>query len=47
MGGAAERRPDDAEETFRPSNGTFSVRVDQASIELPTAEGSPSGAFLD
>jgi len=33
--------------TFRPSNGTFSVRVDQASIELPTMEGSPSGAFLD
>jgi hypothetical protein len=33
--------------TFRPSNGTFSVRVDQASIELPTMEGSPSDAFLD
>jgi hypothetical protein len=33
--------------TFRPSNGTFSVRVDQASVELPTMEGSPSGAFLD
>ncbi len=33
--------------TFRPSNGTFSVTVEEAEVALPTLGGSPSGAFLE
>jgi hypothetical protein len=33
--------------TFRPSNGRFSVTVEDAQLALPTLEGSPSGAFLE
>jgi hypothetical protein len=33
--------------TFRASNGTFTVTVEDAELALPTLEGSPSGAFLE
>jgi predicted acyl esterase len=32
--------------TFRKSNGTFTVTVEDAQLELPTRSGSPSGAFV-
>jgi predicted acyl esterase len=32
--------------TFRASNGTFTVTVENARLELPTRQGSPSGAFV-
>jgi len=31
---------------FRKSNGTFTVTVEDAQLELPTRSGSPSGAFV-
>jgi len=36
----------DSSPTYRPSNGTFTVMVRDASISLPTHTGSPSGAFV-